>query len=282
MASRDVAIIPDLMPDHTPRFSPRNAFRLTYIRLTMSTASLPQPPTSGSAADSWALGPPQPRLAEGTVHVWRANLEAVEDDLGTLLCTEERSRAKRFLNERDRRLWTRSRGVLRALLGRYLQQDPRTLRFALSIHGKPELLGDATLSTVSPPPASAISTRVSFNLSHSRGRALYAFTTASAVGVDLELARRPIDAVAIARRAFGAAEAERLAGLDPEVREQEFLRAWVRHEAELKFLGAGIGAGASAVGGRAGWIAELDIGPRGAAAVAGRTRPSELRCWAWR
>ena len=49
------------------------------------------------------------------------------------------SRAARILSERNRTLWIRSRGVLRALLGRYLERDPRELRFVLGPHGKPAL-----------------------------------------------------------------------------------------------------------------------------------------------
>jgi len=102
------------------------------------------------------------------------------------------------------------------------------------------------------------------------------------VGVDVELARHLVDAVALAARAFGPAEAERLERLDPDSREREFRRAWVRHEAGLKCLGTGIGAAPAAeAGGGSPWIAELEMGERAAAAVAVTEAPSELRCWEW-
>ena len=90
---------------------------------------------SSTAEDTWAPGPLRPLLAEGAVHVWRADLTAVAADLGELLCSDERARAERFVNERDGELWRRSRALLRALLGRYLQQEPRSLRFATGEHG---------------------------------------------------------------------------------------------------------------------------------------------------
>ena len=62
-----------------------------------------------------------------------------------------------------------------------------------------------------------------------------------AVGVDVEVARRPINEAALAARTFGPDEARRLAALDPVSREREFLRLWVRHEARLKCRGTGIG-----------------------------------------
>jgi 4'-phosphopantetheinyl transferase len=139
------------------------------------------------------------------------------------------------------------------------------LRIEAGANGKPELVGDFR------GPA------ISFNLSHSGEIALYAFTRAGPVGVDVEVARRPIDSLALARRAFGRDEADRLAQLDPESRELEFLRAWVRHEAAVKLLGTGIGGKPAA--GFGPWFADLEIGARAAAAVALAAPPSELRCW---
>jgi 4'-phosphopantetheinyl transferase len=221
------------------------------------------------AEHSWRPGPLEPRLAEGAVHVWRADLEAVTDDLLELLSCEEEARAARFLAERDRRLWGRAHGVLRAMLGRYLETDPRTPRLVVGSHGKPAL-DDA-----------AGPARLSFNLSHSGQLALFAFTETGPVGVDVEFARRPIDEVAMATRTFGGAEAERLAGLDAATREWEFLRLWVRHEAELKFRGTGIGDATRSAEEREPWIVELEMGPRAAAAVAAQEPPDELHCWDW-
>lgn len=237
-----------------------------------------------SDAYVWAPGPRRPRLADGAVHVWRADLGAVSPQLGELLCEEERERAERIMNERDGELWRRSRGLLRALLGRYLQLEPSSLRFTTGEHGKPALVHDSD----EPPsqsrpaahePASANTNRLSFNMSHSDGLALYAFSHAGAVGVDVEVARRPIDAVAIAARMLGSEQAQRLQALDPEVRQREFLRAWVSYEAELKCLGIGIG-GAPAIASEL-WVEAIELGTNAAAAVAAERPPHELRLWNW-
>jgi 4'-phosphopantetheinyl transferase len=201
------------------------------------------------------------------VHVWRADLTMLADGLGALLDGEEQARAERMLRTADRRLWTRARGLLRALLGRYLQADPGALRFIGGEHGKPEL-ADGPF----------------FNISHSGALALYALSTTSAVGVDVEVARREpprqrTSDIALAARAFGPAQARRLAALDPAARESEFLRAWTRHEAVLKRRGTGIDGGRADTGGT--WIGELDVGPGAAAAVALDAPPSDLRCWEW-
>jgi len=229
---------------------------------------------------SWATGPREPLLPKGDVHVWRVDLTTVPGDLVGLLCTEERARAERFLSDGARQRWMRSQGVLRALLGRYLQKDPSTLRFATGAHGKPVLLDDEADSNAVPQSSSSRHARTSFNLSHSGQLELYSFTETRAVGVDVEVARRPIDQVAIAGRALGPREARRLEGVDPATRQQEFLRAWVRHEAVLKCRGTGIG-GAGPPSGDAPWVADLDVGHRAAGAVALERPPQSVRCWDW-
>jgi len=218
------------------------------------------------AERAWATGPARPLLNECAVHVWRAELRTVTDDLAELLCKQERTRGERLLSEDDARLWMRSRGVLRALLGRYLEEDPNSLRFSTGAHGKPELTSQT----------------LSFNLAHSQGLALYAIAETGAVGVDVEVARRRVNEVALAARTFGPAESRRLAGLDPAGRTREFLRLWVRHEAELKRRSTGIGGVIPDADSSGSWIKELDMGERAAAAVAADAAPRELRLWDWK
>lgn len=197
--------------------------------------------------------------------MWRADLTTVTEEMAELLCEEESARAARLLSNRDRRLWTHSRGVLRSLLGRYLHEDPGILRFSSGANGKPRLRGHG----------------LSFNLSHSGRLALYAIAENGEVGVDVEVARRAINETALAARTFGSAEAGRLAGLDPVSRQQEFLRLWVRHEARLKCRGTGIGDMAPRASAREPWITELDVGVRAAAAVAADAPANELYLWDW-
>jgi 4'-phosphopantetheinyl transferase len=215
--------------------------------------------------------------------VWHADLEALADGLEELLCPAERRRASAIRGERDKRLWIRSRGVLRLLLARYLQRDPRALRFSLGPHGKPELQAIAPGLPQADTPESGLPKRalqLHFNLSHSSTIALYAVSADRAVGIDVELPRRQIDELAIAARVLGSEQARRLAGLDPPARTREFLRAWVAHEAAVKCLGTGLGMPAEGATGDL-WSAELDVGPDAAAAVAATAGQYELRCWEW-
>jgi 4'-phosphopantetheinyl transferase len=252
-------------------------------------ASRSDRPDSRASLAPWEDPPPQPRLERGAVHVWRADLALVPPALSDRLSRQEHARAGRFRRPRDGRLWASSRAVLRSLLAGYLGSDAKALNIAADANGKLSLLEDPTRTPTTATGALPGSDRLSFNLSHSAGIALFAFTTAGPVGVDIELARRPIDVLALAARAFGAGAAGRLARLDAAAREREFLRLWVRHEAALKCLGSGLGgedmsaADAGAAGTAAPpWVGELEIGARAAGAVALGSPPSELRCWEWR
>jgi 4'-phosphopantetheinyl transferase len=184
-----------------------------------------------------------------------------------LLSADETARAARFVRAADRARWSRSRAILRRLLGNYLRADPRALRIEIGEHGKPAL-ADAPIN-------------LRFNLSHSGEIALYAFALGVEVGVDLERARESLDMVRAARRMIDAREADRLAALDPAERSAAFLKAWVRHEATVKCLGTGIGGErvAAQAGSSELWVRQLEVGGGAEAAVAAATEPRELRCW---
>jgi 4'-phosphopantetheinyl transferase len=252
----------------------------------MSKRSTARHSAAAGHVAEWPPGPQAPRLAPGAVHIWRADLDAVADSVLDGLSGDERERAAGIAGDRESALWSRSRGVLRELLARYLTTDADAVELSIGTHGKPEL------SRPGGP-------ELFFNLSHSRNLALYAFCSDGRVGVDVQALRdeRPptgVDHVALARRAFGEHEAQRLTLVAPERREREFLRAWTRHEAELKRLGTGLGVGRredERLGGGAAKqtahqhaarsIVELDVGPRAAAALALERSPNELQLWGW-
>jgi 4'-phosphopantetheinyl transferase len=252
------------------------------------------------ASAGWTPGPAAPVLADATVDVWRADLAVdVGDDVIALLSADERTRPAAIAGERQRLLWSRSRGVLRQLLARYLRQDARAVELDTGARGKPRLAGVGAEIGAGEGGGAGRGGEdrgaLHFNLSHSRHLALYAFAAAGPVGVDVQFARerdaRARDYVALARRTFGERSARRLAALDDESREREFLRLWTRHEAELKRIGVGIGGsgdaqdGAEDTAGSAGnagaSIVELDVAPGAAAALALGSSASELRRWDW-
>jgi 4'-phosphopantetheinyl transferase len=165
------------------------------------------------------------------VHVWRVPLDsadAVLQPLASTLSLEERARAQKFFFDCDRNAYITVRGVLRQLLGRYLQRPPSELQFAYEARGKPFL---ADPSTGQP---------VNFNVAHSRNIALLAFSAGPSVGVDVEFIRTDIASEEIALRYFAPREVAELHALPPEQRPTAFFLGWTRKEAYVKALGDGL------------------------------------------
>ena len=117
--------------------------------------------------------------------MWRSILDQTPSQIRTLqqnLAADEQARAERFYFARDRGHFIVARGVLRAILGRYLSRAPERLSFCYGSHGKPAL-ADAFDGNA-----------IRFNLSHSHGVALYAVTRGREVGIDLERIRSDLAA----------------------------------------------------------------------------------------
>src|SRR5437763_12705158 len=84
-------------------------------------------------------------LDDNEVHVWRATLDLSPSDVQALeqiLAADERTRANKFHFQKDRTHFVVARGILRAILGRYLSRDRRTLHFCYSQFGKPFLVSE--------------------------------------------------------------------------------------------------------------------------------------------
>jgi 4'-phosphopantetheinyl transferase len=179
----------------------------------------------------WPLGPEEVTLFPGEVHVWCASLDlpsAWRNSLRKLLSPDEIERAERFHFERDRGRFVARRGVLRDLLGRYLGVDAATIAFVYNDFGKPglgSLFEDHGLR---------------FNLSHSNGLALFAFTLGMDVGVDVEYEQPEIEHEQLAGRYFSSYERDAIHALSPESRRQAFYVCWTRKEAYIKAHGEGL------------------------------------------
>ena len=173
------------------------------------------------------MAPREVALATGEVHIWRALLDRfapLNEEFAAVLNEDERSAARRFHFERDRRSYTVTRAWLRQILGRCLAGDPRKIVFEYSGRGKPSVAG----------------TPLHFNVSHSHGVALFAITRECEVGVDVEQIRVMNDLRDIARNFFSGREQQALAGLPAEQQTEAFFNCWTRKEAYVKATGAGI------------------------------------------
>jgi|SRR5262245_1968274 len=170
------------------------------------------------------------RLAPDEVHCWCVDLDASPETTARLYATlgsGERFRLARLRFQRDRQQFIVSHGVLRQLLGRYLQNSPERISYRYSAFGKPDL-------------HLPVSSRLQFNLSHSNALALIGVAAEASVGVDLERIPSGTDHVDIARSFFSAAESDRLSALPAERQARAFACCWTRREACVKVCGGSL------------------------------------------
>ena len=171
----------------------------------------------------------------GCVDLWLCDLGATIDDATrscylALLDPEERSRWQRLRASHHRDRFLSSHALLRSVLAGYLGREPGALRFVHGKYGKPSLEPDAGASAA-----------LSFNLSHSGGRALLAVCRdGGALGVDVERWRADRRFAALARRNFAPEEQQALDAMSGSELERAFYRIWTLKEAYVKARAAGL------------------------------------------
>ena len=186
---------------------------------------------SPMSGEPWESAPVGLELARDEVHVWRIRLDRpaeVVARLGRTLAPEERAKAARFRFEKDRDHYTVGRGMLRAILGRYLEIEPARLEFRSEAYGKPALVvGEGQ------------GEGLRFNLAHSHGLALLAVARAREVGVDVERGRAIENFERIIERFFSPRECSAFRVLPEDQKLAAFFRCWTRKEAYMKATGEG-------------------------------------------
>jgi 4'-phosphopantetheinyl transferase len=164
-----------------------------------------------------------------TIDVWLIELDLPLNpgvNLDNILSVDERNRAGRFAFVRDASRFRVCRAMLRLGLAWYLEKAPQEIALTTRWRGKPCLADCSTLN---------------FNVTHSHGLGLIAFTTVGEVGIDVEAFDRRVEALDIATASFTRNEASIIgAAATPQEQAGIFLRFWTRKEAVLKAAGCGI------------------------------------------
>ena len=179
---------------------------------------------------AWETPSGWPRLSDDEIHVWCVELDAAGEEaaLAAYLSADEHEAERAgLLSGTHQRRFVVARGMLRQLLGRYLDRDPGAVAFARGAHGKPFLQKG----------------ELHFNVSHTHELALYAIARDREVGVDVEWMRPQVAHEQIAARFFSLEEQEALAQVPDEERRAAFYNIWTRKEAYVKARGDGIAAG---------------------------------------
>jgi 4'-phosphopantetheinyl transferase len=179
----------------------------------------------------WPIAGETLTLGNDDVHVWQAALNHAPSQIdGWLhsLAEDEQARARKFHFPIDRERFIVARGVLREILGLYLNRAAQSVSFRYGPHGKPALAEESNGNTIR------------FNMSHSHDVALYTVTRGREVGIDVEFIRESVEVEQIAERFFSQREIATLRALPVSLRKYAFFLCWTRKEAYIKARGQGL------------------------------------------
>jgi 4'-phosphopantetheinyl transferase len=166
---------------------------------------------------NYELGNPGP-LAQA-VHFWQIRPAHI---FVQYLNPEESLRYEKIAHEEAKISYCSAQGGLRKIVSAYMDCLPEAVEMRRGRRGKPYVPGAPQ-----------------FNLSHSEGMIMAAFS-ASPVGLDVESARRTVQAEGIARKFFFDDEIRRVERAEASMKSLTFLRYWVCKEAIVKLSGDGI------------------------------------------
>ncbi|MES2275064.1 MAG: 4'-phosphopantetheinyl transferase superfamily protein [Bacteroidota bacterium] len=174
----------------------------------------------------WGQLPASEGLNKYTIYIWRgatANLHPLYYACFALLDPQERARALRYHQLQDKQRYVIQHGILRVLLGSYLNVPAQDITFTYNQNKKPGL-------TVTAKPCF-------FNISHSAGEFLIAIGDTE-LGVDIERINPDFAYADIASNYFSADEVVFINGSHNPT--EAFFLLWTRKEALLKACGTGI------------------------------------------
>ena len=159
--------------------------------------------------------------------VWRVDTAGAPEpyELETLDAAEQ-ERGRRFVRQRDRNAFLKTRAALRQLLGRALGAMPQEICFEKNAWGKPCLAGQST-------------GEISFSVSHTDELSVIVVSDGRKIGIDVERDRIIPDRDRIAANIFGGSAVQALSNLADGDRNAAFLRLWTAAEAFVKANGTG-------------------------------------------
>lgn len=169
-------------------------------------------------------------LSESEVHIWYAYTDRFKNQIEAeaLLSDSENERFQKFLDREAKQEFLLGRYLLRTRLSKYhsevLAQD---WKISLGANGKPAISNSEIVSDVN------------FNIAHSHGVVVCAFSRSSLLGIDIEFKRIEKSYLHLAKRFFSKAEFEILRNLNSELQSQQFFKYWSLKEAYAKATGLG-------------------------------------------
>jgi 4'-phosphopantetheinyl transferase len=182
----------------------------------------------------WKIPPDCLTLKSQEIDLWCGDCNlplTIIQSLKEYLSGEEIKRSERFKFDHHRNHYIASRGILRIILGKYLNIHPYNVQFQYSKKGKPTVI------------LSQNHNNLEFNMSHSNGLTLYGIIQEYSIGIDVEYKREMNDIHMIAKRFFTEKEYQLLQDSSNGEKLEIFFQLWTAKEAYLKCTGEGIASG---------------------------------------
>ncbi|MBT4682848.1 MAG: 4'-phosphopantetheinyl transferase superfamily protein [Chloroflexi bacterium] len=175
----------------------------------------------------WKMQPAKMILASDDVHIWVATfsqLRTSTSQLRNLLSADEIDRAKKIYTTKEMQRFIVARGILRIILGRYLNMQPKMVQFRYNTYGKPALTAG----------------NLHFSLSRSDDIVICAITRGRKIGVDAEYICPYPEIAQVIERFFSSPEKDTVcAAIAPE-KLKAFYTFWTLKEAYIKANGKGL------------------------------------------
>ena len=172
-------------------------------------------------------------LNDHEAHVWFAGPEAILlprliSHYLPLLDSDEAARYRKFLFDRDRKIYLAAHTLLRTALTRYAPVRPAEWVFCRNDFGRPEIA------------APKLTLPLRFNLTHTQGLVACGITRRVDIGVDIEAIAREAPYLGLAKRYFAPDEYQSLRSLPNEMQIERFFAVWTLKEAYIKARGVGL------------------------------------------
>ena len=145
-----------------------------------------------------------------------------------MLTEEEKKKRARYLFEKDRHRYLVTRAMIRSLLSRYGECEPREWRFSTNEWDKPEICTHQNPHGLR------------FNISHTDAMICCVFTPELDIGADVENTHRKGETVKIAHRFFSVLEEQELRSQPQERQRSRFYDYWTLKESYIKACGMGL------------------------------------------
>jgi 4'-phosphopantetheinyl transferase len=175
------------------------------------------------------------KISPNEIHIWYAQDQLIDDPAllyhyRACLSDDERRIQQRFFFSKDRHQYLITRVMVRNVLSLYSDSvAPHEWVFEKNNYGKPFVK-----NFLNCPP-------LNFNVSHTEKMTIFAVTLVGDIGVDIELLKRGLFNIDLAKSVFTDREFSKFGSLlEEELKEAYFFDVWTLKEAYIKARGMGL------------------------------------------